>query len=147
MTDDEQLAINRHVIEQFRAGGPVDGMHRDRLVLLTTRGRRSGEPRTTPMLVVDDEPTGLRFVVASGAGSPQAPGWFHNLVDEPVVHVEADGEEYDAVARVAAGRERAALWERLVDAYPFFTDHEAQAGRELPLVILDRVAPPDGPAA
>jgi len=138
MTDDQQLATNRHVIEQFRAGGPVDGMHRDRLLLLTTRGRRSGEQRTAPMLVVDDGPTGLRFVVASGAGSPQVPGWFRNLVDEPVVHVEVDGDAYDAAARVAAGAERAGLWERLVAAYPFFTDHEAQAGRELPLVILDR---------
>ncbi|MGC5165622.1 nitroreductase/quinone reductase family protein [Luteimicrobium sp. DT211] len=144
MTDEQQLATNRRVVEQFRAGGPVDGMHRDRLVLLTTRGRRSGELRTTPMLVVDDEPTGLRFVVASGAGSRRAPGWFHNLVDDPVVHVEVDGDAYDAVARVAAGSERAGLWERLVLAYPFFTDHEAKAGRELPLVVLDRTSP--GPA-
>jgi len=138
MTDDQQLATNQRVIEQFRSGGPVEGMHRDRLLLLTTRGRRSGEPRTTPMLGVDDGPTGLRFVVASGAGSPQVPAWFHNLVDEPVVHVEVDGDAYDAVARVAAGSERAGLWERLVAAYPFFPDHEAKAGRELPLVILDR---------
>ena len=143
MTDDEQLATNRHVIAQFRGGGPVDGMHRDRLLLLTTQGRRSGEPRTTPMLVVDDEPTGLRFVVASGAGSPSVPAWFRNLVDHPVVHVEVDGDAYDAVARVAAGRERAELWGRLVEAYPFFAEHEKNAGRELPLVVLDRTVPPE----
>ncbi|GAA4839871.1 nitroreductase/quinone reductase family protein [Luteimicrobium xylanilyticum] len=138
MTDDDQLTTNRRVIEQFRAGGEVDGMHRDRLLLLTTRGRRTGELRTTPVLVVDDDPTGLRFVVASGAGSPRVPGWFHNLVDQPVVHVEVAGDAYDAVARVAGGTERDGLWERLVEAYPFFVEHEKQAGRELPLVILDR---------
>jgi deazaflavin-dependent oxidoreductase (nitroreductase family) len=116
-------------------------MHRDRLLLLTTRGRQSGEPRTTPMMVVDDAPTGLRFVVASGAGSRRAPGWFHNLLAEPAVHVEVDGETYDAVARVASGAERAELWERLIQGYPFFTDHQSKATRELPLVVLDRAVP------
>jgi hypothetical protein len=63
--------VNRRVIDQFRAGGDIDGMHRDRLVLLTTTGRRTGQPRTTPMMF---HPDGNRVVViASNAGAPRPP--------------------------------------------------------------------------
>src|SRR3954468_23906881 len=81
--------VNARVIEQFRAGGEVEGMHRDRLLLLTTRGRRTGRQRTTPMMFhVDPGPPARHVVMASAAGAPSDPRWYRNLVDDPRVHVE-----------------------------------------------------------
>ena len=64
---------NKKVIEQFRAGGEIDGMRRDRLVLLTTVGAKSGQRRTTPMMFHRDR--GRLLVVASNAGAPEHPDW------------------------------------------------------------------------
>ncbi|MET9002645.1 nitroreductase/quinone reductase family protein [Amycolatopsis sp. Hca4] len=128
---------NRRVIEQFRAGGEVDGMHRDRLVLLTTTGRTSGEPRTVPMMVHRD---GSRWlVVASNIGAPQHPDWYLNLTADPRVHVEADGREFDAEALPLLGADYVRTWTELEEEYPFLADHQAkarQAKRVIPIVEL-----------
>jgi deazaflavin-dependent oxidoreductase (nitroreductase family) len=130
--------INRQVIEQFRAGGEITGMHRDRLLLLTTTGARSGRRRTTPMMFDRDGDRVL--VMASNAGATKAPDWYRNLVADPRVTVEIGDETYEAVAAVAEGAERARLWAMITDHYPFFLDHQAKAGREIPVVVLERPA-------
>ena len=128
--------INRAVIEQFRAGGEIEGMQRDRLVLLTTAGRRSGQPRTTPMMYHRD---GTRLlVVASNMGAPRHPDWYLNLVAEPQVTVEVDAETYDAVATPLTGAERAQVWTMLKQTYPFFADHEAAITRVIPVIALTK---------
>jgi deazaflavin-dependent oxidoreductase (nitroreductase family) len=128
--------INRQVIDQFRAGGEIEGMHRERLLLLTTTGARSGLRRTTPMMFDLDGDRVL--VMASNAGAPKPPDWYHNLVAEPRVTVEVGDETYEAVAVVAEGAERERLWSMITDNFPFFADHQTKAGREIPVVILDR---------
>jgi deazaflavin-dependent oxidoreductase (nitroreductase family) len=129
--------INRTVIEQFRAGGEIQGMHRDRLVLLTTTGAQTGRPHTTPVMF---QPDGDRLlVIASNAGAPKAPDWYHNLVAEPRVTVEVGQDSYPAEASVLTGPEREAQWAALKEAYPFFADHERQAGRIIPIVALTRL--------
>lgn len=125
---------NRRVIAQFREGGPVEGMHRERLVLLTTTGRRSGNPYTTPLMFHRDGDRIL--VIASGAGSSQHPQWYLNLVADPAVTVELVGESYEAVAGVLVGAERERTWTMLKQTYPFFADHEAKTDREIPVVAL-----------
>ena len=130
--------INRKVIEQFRAGGEIDGMHRDRLVLLTTIGAKTGQRRTTPMMFHRDGDRLL--VIASNAGAPKDPVWFGNLVREPRVTVEVGDAKYEAVAAVLSGAERDQKWAVLKKAYPFFADHERQAGRTIPVVALTRLA-------
>ncbi len=127
---------NQKVIEQFRAGEEVEGMHRERLVLLTTTGRKSGEPRTTPMMFVPEGDHIL--VIASNMGAKPHPGWYRNLKEEPKVHVELDGEEYDATATILPATERDAAWQRITTAYPFFHDHAKSADRIIPVVALDR---------
>ena len=129
--------INRKVIEQFRAGGEIDGMHRDRLVLLTTTGAKTGERRTTPMMFHRDGDRLL--VIASNAGAARDPMWFGNLVREPQVTVEVGDDKFDALAIVLTGAEREQKWAALTAAYPFFADHERQAGRTIPVVALTRV--------
>ncbi|WP_410676624.1 nitroreductase/quinone reductase family protein [Amycolatopsis sp. cmx-4-68] len=128
---------NRRVIEQFRAGGEVDGMHRERLVLLTTSGRRTGEPRTVPMMVHRD---GARMlVVASNVGAPRHPDWYLNLAADPRVTVEVDDRKFDAEALPLLGADYVRTWTELERLYPFLADHQAkarQAKRVIPIVEL-----------
>jgi len=86
-------AINERVISDYRAGGPisVDGVHRERIVLLTTRAERSGEPKTVPVMFRPSE-NGI-LVVASDDGSTRVPNWFRNLAADPNVHIEAPDAE------------------------------------------------------
>jgi deazaflavin-dependent oxidoreductase (nitroreductase family) len=124
------------VIEQFRAGGEIEGMHRERLLLLTTTGARTGSPRTTPMMF---HPDGDRvLVMASNAGARKPPDWYANLLANPSVKVEIGNESYSATATVLEGEERERLWAAITAANPFFTDHERKAEREIPVVALTR---------
>ena len=99
---------NRRVVDQFRAGGPIEGMQRDRLVLLTTTGRRSGEPRTTPMMFHRDGDRVL--VIASNVGAAAHPDWYLNLVADPHVTVEIGDETYPALATPTEGADRERVW-------------------------------------
>ena len=128
---------NRRVIAQFRAGGPVDGMQRDRLVLLTTTGRRSGEPRTTPMMFHRDGDRVL--VIASNIGAPRHPDWYLNLEADPHVTVEIGDESYPALAVATEGADRERVRAEIKELYPFFADHEVKAApRTIPVVALTR---------
>ena len=128
---------NRRVIEQFRGGGPIEGMQRDRLVLLTTTGRRSGEPRTTPMMFHRDGDRVL--VIASNVGASAHPDWYLNLVADPHVTVEVGDESYRALATPTEGTDREAVWTMLKQTYPFFADHEKATDRTIPVVALTKL--------
>jgi len=129
-------AINRQVIDQFRAGGEIEGMHRDRLVLLTTTGVKSGKRRTTLMMFHRD---GDRlYVIASNVGAPRHPDWYLNLAAHPQVTVEVSDETYDARAEPLQGEERERVWAMLKENYPFFAEHEAKTDRTIPVVALTR---------
>jgi deazaflavin-dependent oxidoreductase (nitroreductase family) len=129
--------INRRVVDQFRAGGPIEGMQRDRLVLLTTTGRRSGESRTTPMMFHRDGDRVL--VIASNVGAAAHPDWYRNLAADPHVTVEIGDETYPALARTTEGADRERVWAELKERYPFFADHEVKAApRTIPVVALTR---------
>jgi deazaflavin-dependent oxidoreductase (nitroreductase family) len=129
--------INRKTIEAFRAGGEIEGMHRERLLLLTTVGRVSGQRRTTPMMFHGD---GDRLLVmASNVGAPRHPDWYLNLVANPRVTVEVGAESYDALAVPTEGDEREGLWATIKATYPFFADHEAATERVIPVVAINLV--------
>lgn len=130
-------AINRQVIDQFRAGGDIEGMHRDRLVLLTTTGVKSGQRRTTPMMFHREDDR--LYVIASNVGAPRHPDWYLNLAAYPQVTVEVGDETYDARAEPLQGQERERVWAMLKDNYPFFAEHEAKTDRIIPVVALTRV--------
>jgi len=132
----DQKSINRSVIDQFRAGGEITGMHRDRLLLLTTTGARSAHQRTTPMMFHRD--ADRVFVIASNAGAQQDPDWYRNLVAAPEVTVEIGDDTYPATATPLTGTDLAARWTEIKQAYPFFADHETKAGRAIPVVELTR---------
>jgi len=130
--------VNARVIDQFRAGGEIEGMHRDRLLLLTTTGARTGKRHTSPMMF---HPDGDRLlVIASNMGARNHPQWYVNLAADPHVVVEIGAEKFDAVAIPLEGSERERMWMMLKEAYPFFADHEANTPRVIPVVALTRAA-------
>jgi F420H(2)-dependent quinone reductase len=129
----DMKAHNRKVIEEYRANKGAGGRP---LLLLTTTGARSSEPRTTPMMYVPDGDRLL--VIASNAGAPKHPDWYRNLVANPDVTVEVDAEKYQATAEVPSGAERDRLFAGIVEKYPFFADHQAGITRTIPVVVLVR---------
>jgi deazaflavin-dependent oxidoreductase (nitroreductase family) len=107
-TNEEFLAYNQNVIEEFRAHHGVVTQPDFPILLLTTTGARSGRRRTSPLGYGVDR--GKVFVVASKGGAPTNPAWFHNLRANPSVTVELGRHVYDARAVVAVGEERDRLY-------------------------------------
>lgn len=128
--------INRRTIEKFRAGGEIEGMQRDRLLLLTTIGRHSGRSNTTPMMFHRDG--GRLLVIASNVGAPKHPHWYLNLVEDPLVTVEVGDDIYSAQAIPLEGAEREQMWSTIKELYPFFADHERATERTIPVVALTK---------
>lgn len=112
---------------RFLGGAPV--------LLLTTRGRKTGEPRTAPLIYAEDE--GRLLVVASKGGSKRHPLWYRNLVKTPDVEVEVGGERRLLRARTATPEEKAALWPRLLAVYRDYASYQARTRRDIPVVILE----------
>lgn len=133
---DSPQETNRKIIEQFRAGGPVEGFSREQLLLLTTTGRRTGVRRTTPLWFERDEDD--LIVIASNMAAPKHPDWYLNLAQNPAVVVEAGGDRFDAIASTTTGERRGRVWSRLKSRYPFLADFEARTTRTIPVVALSR---------
>lgn len=108
------------------------------ILLLHTRGARSGQPRTTPLLYTRH---GDGFVVvASKAGAEHHPAWYHNIRAHPDdVAIEIGGRRIPVHARVVEGAERAELWQRVNDNYDGYETYQGRAGsRVIPVVLLER---------
>lgn len=108
------------------------------VLLLTTTGRSSGEPRTTPLIYGRSGSDHL--IVASNGGSPEPPGWFQNLGEQPEVEVQVLGDRFRARARVATAAEKPAMWEEMVRHWPPYDDYRRRTDREIPVVVLERIA-------
>ncbi|HEX6499472.1 MAG TPA: nitroreductase/quinone reductase family protein [Micromonosporaceae bacterium] len=117
-------------------GGRVVALGLVPSLLLTTTGRRSGQPRTTPLLYVRD---GDAFVVAgSNWGQPNHPAWALNLLAEPTATVTVDGARIPVHARAVAGAERERLWSLLVATWPAYRTYAARAaGRDIHVFRLE----------
>jgi deazaflavin-dependent oxidoreductase (nitroreductase family) len=106
-------------------------------LLLTTRGRRSGEPRTTPLIYGR---AGERYlVVASRGGAPAHPDWYQNLAADPEVQVQVMADRFKARARTASASEKPALWKTMTSIWPPYDEYQARTTREIPVVVLERV--------
>jgi deazaflavin-dependent oxidoreductase (nitroreductase family) len=105
------------------------------VLLLTSTGRRSGQPRTAPVLFLRD---GARVVViGSNAGNTNAPAWSHNLKANPDAEIEIGGERGLVRARVAEGEERAELWRKMNAQYDGFDDYEQRTSRDIAVFVLE----------
>jgi deazaflavin-dependent oxidoreductase (nitroreductase family) len=118
------------------------------ILLLHTRGARSGQPRTTPLLYTPSDDGYL--IVASKAGAQHHPAWYHNIRAHPDdVAIELDGARIPVRSRIAEGPERDRLWQRVNDNYNGYDTYQARAGdRLIPVVLLEpRQAPRGGVVA
>jgi deazaflavin-dependent oxidoreductase (nitroreductase family) len=140
-TDEEFLAYNQGIISEFRANQGDVGQPPFPILLLTTTGARTGQPVTVPLgFGVDDG--GRVFVVASKAGAPKHPAWFHNLRANPSVTVELGGRSFQAQAVVTAGEERDRLYGLASGAVAAFSEYENNTDRVFPVIVLEGVSAP-----
>lgn len=132
--------FNQQIIDEFRAnggavGGGFDGAP---LLLLHSKGRRSGQERVNP--VVYQQVGDAWAVFASKAGAPYHPDWYHNLLAQPDTTIEVGSDTIPVHAREATGAERDTIWEKQKAAMPGFADYEEKAGsRTIPVIILERM--------
>ena len=104
--------------------------------LLTTRGRVTGIPTTTPLIYGRD---GERYLlVASRGGAPRHPGWYRNLVRDPNVELQVMGDKFAATARTATPEEKPVLWAIMTEIFPNYDEYQARTEREIPVVVIER---------
>ena len=142
---DPQLAAACAGDEVLRAGhiwstGAPNGRVGARLLwfpaaLITTTGRKTGEPRTTPTLYLRD---GDRVILPASFGGRDAnPAWYRNLKSNPKVHVQIRGDHLDLIARDATEDERKRYWPKLIRMYPPYRGYREAADRVIPLVVCE----------
>lgn len=130
-----KLMNQGHVLLYRKSGGRLGSMGRT-VGILTTTGRKSGRPHSVPLnAFVDGDRT---LIAASAGGDRRAPAWYHNLVADPSVRFQKGAVERPMRARVAEPGERPELWAKIVERNARFATYEAKAGREIPVVILER---------
>ncbi len=130
---------NKRIIDEFRANdGKVGGAFEGKtLLLLHTKGAKTGKERINPAAYVRD---GGRFVViASKGGAPTNPGWYHNLVANPLVTIEVGNEKFQARAAVAEEPERTRLYNKMVEMMPGFDEYRRRTRRVIPVIVLTPV--------
>ncbi|MFE2447844.1 nitroreductase family deazaflavin-dependent oxidoreductase [Stenotrophomonas sp. NPDC087984] len=127
----------RDQVELFESSGGTEGttMRGMPVVLLTTRGAKSGKIRKTPLMRV--EHNGIYAVVASLGGSPKHPVWYYNVVGDPRVELQDGPVRQDMTAREVTGEEKALWWERAVEAYPDYADYQTKTDRQIPVFVLE----------
>ena len=136
MTDPDNLFGQEHV-DTYRATDGETGhdWKGARVLLLTTTGRKSGEPRTTPLIYREDD--GRYVIVASKGGWDAPPVWYLNLKEEPTVEIQVKGNVMTARARDATAEEKPALWKLMTEEWPDYDDYQQRTDREIPVVILE----------
>jgi deazaflavin-dependent oxidoreductase (nitroreductase family) len=134
-------SFNGNVIAHFRAnnGEIKEGMFKGApLLLLTTTGAKSAKTRVSPVAYTRD---GADYVViASKAGAPSHPDWYHNIVANPRITVEVGGERFAADARIAEGEERDRLYDAQATLMPGFAEYQRKTTRRIPVIVLHRAS-------
>lgn len=135
---------NDSIITEFhdndgKVGGPFEGAH---LLLLTTTGAKSGQPRIAPMMYFTEGES--MYVIASKAGAPTSPDWYHNLVANPEVHVEQSTDAgivaFDATAQALEREERDRLFAIFSAANSGFAAYQERTSRVIPVVAIHPVS-------
>jgi deazaflavin-dependent oxidoreductase (nitroreductase family) len=140
MSEAESLFGEKHVARYRETGGEVGHRWRrdSKILLLTTKGRTTGEQRTIPLIYEED---GDRYViVASKGGAPQHPGWYRNLAKNPDVELQVRDEVFPARARTAEGEERERLWKLVNEQWPDYDSYQTKTEREIPVIVLERTS-------
>ena len=133
----------REQVELYESSGGTKGTTlRDTglpVIVLTTRGARSGKIRKTPLMRVEHE--GRYAAVASLGGAPKHPVWYFNVITDPRVELQDGPVKQDMTAREVTGAEKAEWWERAVAAFPQYAEYQEKTDRDIPVFVLE---PADG---
>src|SRR5215207_6262556 len=131
-------AFNQNIVDEFRAnggkvGGPFEGAT---LLLLTSTGAKSGQPRLAPLayLTIDEK----TIIIGSKAGAATNPDWVHNLRANPRAHVEVGTDAYDVTARELPSAERDEVFQKITAVAPGFGDYQSKTSRVIPLFELHK---------
>ncbi len=126
-------------IERYEATDGAEGYqwrNGTEILVLTTTGRRSGQPRKHALIF---RPHGDSYlVVASKGGADEPPIWYLNLQANPDVQVQIKGEKFKARARTATPEEKPQLWQEMVEVWPDYAEYQKKTEREIPVVVLER---------
>ncbi|MBA4863149.1 nitroreductase family deazaflavin-dependent oxidoreductase [Streptomyces sp. PSKA54] len=130
----------REQVELYESSGGTEGttMRGKPVVVLTTRGARTGKIRKTPLMRVEHD--GTYAVVASLGGAPSHPVWYHNIVADPRVELQDGPVRQDMTAREVTGKEKAVWWERAVEAWPDYAEYQKKTDRVIPVFVLEPAA-------
>ncbi len=128
----------RDQVELFERTGGSEGntMRGKPVIILTTRGAKSGKIRKTPLMRVEHD--GEYAAVASLGGAPKHPVWYFNVLADPHVELQDGPERKEFTAREVSGEEKALWWGRAVEAYPDYADYQRKTDREIPVFVLER---------
>ncbi|HEY9440771.1 MAG TPA: nitroreductase family deazaflavin-dependent oxidoreductase [Streptomyces sp.] len=126
----------RRQVELIESSDGTEGMTMRGMsvILLTTRGAKSGKVRKTPLMRVEHD--GEYAVVASLGGAPRHPVWYHNVVADPHVELRDGTVKRDMTAREVTGEEKALWWGRAIEAFPDYADYQQKTDREIPVFVL-----------
>ncbi|MFI6685223.1 nitroreductase family deazaflavin-dependent oxidoreductase [Streptomyces sp. NPDC050485] len=129
----------REQVELIEKSGGKEGMtlRGMSVILLTTRGAKSGKLRKSPLMRVEHD--GTYAAVASLGGAPKNPVWYYNVVADPRVELQDGTVRQDMTAREVTGEEKARWWERAVAAFPDYADYQQKTEREIPVFVLEPV--------
>ena len=128
---------SREQVALYESSGGAKGntLRGKPVIILTTRGAKSGLVRKTPLMRVEHE--GSYAVVASQGGAPKHPVWYYNLVADPHVELQDGPTRQDMTAREVTGPEKAEWWKRAVAAWPDYDGYQRRTDREIPLFVLE----------
>ena len=126
----------RDQVDRYEGSGGTSGttMRGMPVVIVTTRGARSGKLRKVPLMRVEHD--GEYAAVASQGGAPKNPVWYFNLVADPHVEVQDGTVVRDMTAREVKGEEKAIWWQRCVAAFPDYAGYQVKTDREIPVFVL-----------
>lgn len=130
----------RDQVELFESSGGTEGttMRGMPVIILTTRGAKSGKIRKAPLMRVEHD--GAYAVVASLGGAPRHPVWYHNINADPRVELQDGPVRQDMNAREVTGDEKRMWWERAVEAFPDYADYQEKTDRQIPVLVLEPAA-------
>jgi deazaflavin-dependent oxidoreductase (nitroreductase family) len=128
-----QEHVDRYLATDGREGHDWLGTQ---VLILTTKGRKSGKPRSLPLIygISGDD----YLVVASNGGSHRPPTWYLNLEADPEVEVQVKGDRFKAHARDATPEEKPAMWKTMTAEWPAYDDYQKRTERQIPVVVLER---------
>lgn len=134
------MLFGKEHVERYEATGGEEGYHWQNgttILLLHTKGRKSGAERVHPLIYRDYED--VQVVVASKGGAPGSPEWFQNLVVDPAVTVQIKDEKFAATARAATAEEKPAMWAHMLEVWPDYAEYQRKTERDIPVVVIERV--------